>query len=260
MPKTNFPLISVIMNCYNGSKYLKNSIKSLLNQKYKNWELIFWDNKSIDDSKKILLGFKDKRIKYFKSKNFLSLYKARNLAINKASGKYISFLDTDDWWSINKLKEQVTLIEKKKINFIYSNFYKYDNFTKTKKLYFENKLSEGYITQSLLDNYNIGILTVMVRKNVFKNKKFDDRYNIIGDFDFFVKLSLEEEFMCIQKPLAFYRVHEKNLSRKIKVYFSEFKFWLTKNENKFRKLNYSLFHLKLYYFKLKIKYLFKYVF
>ena len=74
MPKTNFPLISVIMNCYNGSKYLKNSIKSLLNQKYKNWELIFWDNKSLDDSKKILLGFKDKRIKYFKSKNFLSLY------------------------------------------------------------------------------------------------------------------------------------------------------------------------------------------
>ena len=71
MPKINLPLISVIMNCHNGATYLKQSIKSLLNQKYNNWELIFWDNKSTDSSKKILLSFKDKRIKYFKSKTFL---------------------------------------------------------------------------------------------------------------------------------------------------------------------------------------------
>ena len=58
MPKINLPLISVIMNCHNGATYLKQSIKSLLNQKYNNWELIFWDNKSTDSSKKILLSFK----------------------------------------------------------------------------------------------------------------------------------------------------------------------------------------------------------
>lgn len=114
MPKINLPLISVIMNCHNGARYLKQSIKSLLNQKYNNWELIFWDNKSTDSSKKILLSFKDKRIKYFKSKNFLSLYKSRNLAIKKAKGKYVSFLDTDDWWASNKLKDQVSILEKKK--------------------------------------------------------------------------------------------------------------------------------------------------
>ena len=62
------PLVSVIMNCYNGEKYLKLAIASIINQKYTNWELIFWDNKSTDNSAKILKKFKDKRIKYFFSK------------------------------------------------------------------------------------------------------------------------------------------------------------------------------------------------
>ena len=114
MQKNNFLLISIIMNCHNGEKYLRHSIRSILNQKYKNWELIFWDNRSNDNSKKILLSFKDKRIKYFCSKKFNSLYKSRNLAIKKSSGKFISFLDVDDWWDANKLKDQVDLIKKKK--------------------------------------------------------------------------------------------------------------------------------------------------
>ena len=71
------------MNCHNGEKYLKNSIKSVLNQSYKFWELIFFDNQSKDKSKKIVLSFKDKRIKYFRSKKINSLYEARNLAISK---------------------------------------------------------------------------------------------------------------------------------------------------------------------------------
>ena len=59
------PLVSIIMNCYNGEKYLKQSIKSIINQTYKNWELIFWDNCSTDNSKKITKKFKDNRIYYF---------------------------------------------------------------------------------------------------------------------------------------------------------------------------------------------------
>jgi len=64
----NEPLVSIIMNCHNGEKFLKESIQSIISQKYKNWELIFWDNKSTDGSAKILKSFKDKRIRYFKSK------------------------------------------------------------------------------------------------------------------------------------------------------------------------------------------------
>ena len=68
--KFSTPLVSIIMNCHNGERYLAQSITSVLSQTYKNWELIFFDNKSNDQSKKILKTFLDKRIKYFKSKKF----------------------------------------------------------------------------------------------------------------------------------------------------------------------------------------------
>ena len=116
-------LVSIIMNCHNGQQYLKYSLKSIFNQTYKNWELIFWDNLSTDGSKKILDQFRDKRVKYYKSKKFISLYKARNLAISIAKGKYISFLDTDDLWKKNKLFDQVKILQKnKKVDIIYSNY------------------------------------------------------------------------------------------------------------------------------------------
>ena len=119
------PLISVIINCYNSEKFLKQCIKSVLSQTYKNWEIIFFDNNSSDQSVKILNSFIDKRIKFFnnKKRNHLKLYKARNLAINKANGEYITFLDTDDMWKKNKLEKQIKLIVKDPdIKIIYSNY------------------------------------------------------------------------------------------------------------------------------------------
>ena len=85
------------MNCHNGEKFLIKSIQSILNQSYKKWELIFWDNNSQDNSKEIALSFKDKRIKYFRGNKLVNLYSARNLAVKKAKGIFVSFLDTDDW-------------------------------------------------------------------------------------------------------------------------------------------------------------------
>ena len=118
-----YPFISVIVNCHNGEKYLVHCIKSILNQNYKNFEIIFWDNCSTDSSKKIINGFKDKRLKKFYSKKFQKLYVARNLAIKKSSGRYLTFLDVDDIWKKNKLLEQVKVLKKNKnIKIIYSNY------------------------------------------------------------------------------------------------------------------------------------------
>ena len=101
------PLVSIIMNCFNGEKYLIDSLKSVRDQNYKNWELIFWDNKSIDQSKYLFKKFKDKRFKYYYAKKFTNLYTARNLAIKKAKGEIITFLDVDDLWLPDKLLKQV---------------------------------------------------------------------------------------------------------------------------------------------------------
>ena len=90
------PLVSVIMNCHNGEKYLEESIQSVISQTYDNWELIFWDNRSEDKSSEIFKKYQDKRFKYFYANKHTSLYEARNLAIQKSTGDFISFLDTDD--------------------------------------------------------------------------------------------------------------------------------------------------------------------
>ena len=131
------PLVSVIINCRNGEKYLKKCITSVIKQKYKNWEIIFFDNDSKDKSKNILNLYKNRRIRYFKSNKLLKLYHARNIAISKAKGSYITFLDVDDWWLKNKLFEQIKLLKNnKRINFIYSNLYIYNETTKKKYSYF----------------------------------------------------------------------------------------------------------------------------
>ena len=118
------PLVSIIINSYNGEKYLRKSISSIINQRYPNWEIIFWDNNSKDNTKKIVKSIDDKRIKYFRNRTYKKLYDSRNLAIKKCKGNYITFLDVDDWWHKNKLLSQVKLLNKKKdINIIYSNFF-----------------------------------------------------------------------------------------------------------------------------------------
>ena len=116
------PLVSIIINCYNGERFLKDCLDSITSQSYKNWEIIFWDNCSTDNSKYILDKYKSYSVKYFCSDNFLKLYDARNLAIQKASGKYICFLDVDDFWEKDKIELQVKFLEEnKKYKMVYSN-------------------------------------------------------------------------------------------------------------------------------------------
>ena len=71
------------MSCYNGEKFIKRSVTSILNQSYKNWELIFWNNNSNDNSEKEILNLNDNRIKYFKSQTTTLLSEARSNAIEK---------------------------------------------------------------------------------------------------------------------------------------------------------------------------------
>jgi len=124
MFKKENPLTSIIMNCHNGEKFLYESINSVLNQTYNNWELIFYDNFSNDKSVAIASSFNDKRIKIYRSNSFLNLYHARNEAIKKINGKYICFLDTDDFWTKDKIQQQIEFLEtNKQYSMVYSNFF-----------------------------------------------------------------------------------------------------------------------------------------
>ena len=229
----NCPLVSVIINCYNGETYLADAIKSILLQTYKNFEVIFWDNKSNDNSASVYKSFKDKRLKYYCAKKHTSLYQARNLAIKKSKGKFIAFLDSDDIWLKNKLSLQIKKIRNKKTTLVYSNYYILNQVTGVKKIAHKDKLPEGIIYKELLKNYLLGIGTVLIKKDIFKKSKsfFNERFNIIGDFDFFIRLSQNNYYSCVQNPLLIYRIHKESLSNKnYHLHINELKFWVKKEK------------------------------
>lgn len=261
MKKKNKPLVSIIMNCHNGEKYLYKSLKSIAEQNFKDWELIFWDNCSTDNSKKIFTSFSDIRFKYYKSQTFKNLYEARNLALKKAQGKYISFLDVDDWWHKEKLKLQIEQFSKNKgLKISYTNFFVYYQKINKKRIFFKMRLPEGFITQKLLNNYCVGILTIMIKREVLLKNPFNKKFNIIGDFDLVIKLSKKYELKCIQKPLSFYRVHSENLSKKkVDLTLKEISSWIDEFEKKKQNLKYSIKNIKFNKVKLIIKSFFGHV-
>tara|TARA_A100001035_G_scaffold279980_1_gene283331 strand:- start:2710 stop:3609 length:900 start_codon:yes stop_codon:yes gene_type:complete len=223
------PLISIIINCFNGEKYLDECLKSIISQTYTNYEVIFWDNLSNDNSKLIYSKIKDNRFKYFNNNKHVSLYAARNNAIKVCQGDYIAFLDVDDLWLPEKLAKQVVYIQKNPtIGFCYSGFLFLSQKTGIKKSAYNNKtLKSGRLTSNLLKKYNIGLLTLMVNKSIIdvNQIKFDNRFTIMGDLDFVLRLSKVSNGIAIKKDLAIYRNHTENLSLKIDQTVEERKIW-----------------------------------
>ena len=251
-------LVSVILNCYNGEKYLQAAIDSVINQSYSEWELIFWDNRSRDDSKKIFDSYKSDKLKYFMSKKHTTLYEARNFALKECKGEYIAFIDSDDTWELDKLERQIKLFNNDAIGVVYGNLWIYNERLQKKKIFAKNSLIKGKIYSKIFFDYKIGVITSVIKKKVLlKNKfKFESQFNHIGDFDLFIKLSRVSEFDAIQEPVATYRVHGENLSLKnIEQEINEMKYWLKINENnldidQIYQFNYRIFNRELINIKL----------
>ncbi len=208
--------VSIIMNCFNGSDYLKNSLKSVIEQTYQNWELIFWDNQSTDNSAKIFLSYNDNRFKYFLSKEHTPLAEARNLAIKNSVGELIAFLDVDDFWLPEKLESQIKLFDDKSVGLSYSNFYLYFQDKKHSKISYSKIQPSGFIINKLLINYNIAFLTVILRKQAYEdlNEKFNPKFSVIEDLDIILRISLEWKIKYLNSPLGYCRIHSKNYQRK----------------------------------------------
>ena len=255
--------VSVIINCLNGENFINRCIKSVLNQSYQNFEIIFWDNKSSDRSLKIIKQIKkdNNKIRVFSSRKTVKLYEARNKAIKKAKGSHIAFLDIDDLWTKNKLFEQIKKIQLDKTSIIYTNHWIKEN--NIKKLFSSKKLPNENLTKQILNNYPICISTVLLEKKCFnKIGSFNKKYEIIGDFDFFFRVSHCFKFSVLQRPLATYNIHGENFSLiKMNLRIEEMSFWLKNQKTtKYYKNNkndyISVLNKNLYYdvvYNLKIK-------
>ncbi len=205
--------VSIIMNCYNGQDFLQESINSVISQTYKEWELIFYDNCSTDNSAHIVKRYNDKRIKYYKSKKNLNLGLARKNALSKASGYFIAFLDTDDIWKKNKLKVQLKFFKKKEIGFCISNTIFFNKF-KSKNFYSPKTSFKRKVFYDLIKNYFISFDTVIIKLKYLKklNHTIDERFNIIHDMDLLIRLSDICEMNYAPFLLSKWRMREESLS------------------------------------------------
>ena len=227
------PLVSIIMNCYNGETYLHKSIQSVLEQTYKNWELIFWDNRSEDKSAEIFKSYEDERLKYYYAPKHSLLYEARNEAIKKSSGELIAFLDTDDFWEKDKLDLQIPFFKDLKVGVVYGNLFIVNEKLNTKKLFLKGEKPRGFILDNLLKDYCTGLVSLVIRKSFLdKHEAFDRTFDYIGDFDLMIRMSYKYKFEYVDKPIASWRSHWNNATLlKKNDQINELKIWTKKMKN-----------------------------
>lgn len=210
------PLVSVIINCYNGEKYLNEAIDSVFDQTYTNWEIIFWDNCSTDKSAEIAKSYGEK-VKYHFSPTNTSLGEARNKAIEVSSGEYITFIDCDDIWSnAKKLELQVDLLEKHpEFVLCFGNMYEITENGEFFRDVLTNTKS-GYCFSYLLKQFDISIITTMLRKKTLLDSglSFDSNIKASEEYCLFMQLACLYEIGVINKCLASYRVSMSSLTSK----------------------------------------------
>ena len=205
------PLVSIIMNCYNSERYLREAIDSIYAQTYDNWEIIFWDNASTDGSPDIAKSY-DNRLRYYRGDSPISLGAARNKALEHVQGDYVAFLDCDDMWMPEKIEKQLKAFADPKVGLVYSDAIYINQNAVDFRLYSKKRYSVGRCFSKLLADYYLCMPTVMIRRSVLEHEvqAFDPRFELIEEVDLFLRVSYQWELAIVNEPLVKYRVHAES--------------------------------------------------
>ena len=221
--------VDIILPNYNSSEYIIKTIKSILDQTYKNWKLIIVDDFSNRKTKDILKKFskKNKIRIYWLNKNRGAGY-CRNYAIRKSNSPYLAFIDSDDIWKKNKLKQQINFMKKNNCSFSYTNYETFGD--KNRKIDNPSKLNySGFIK-----NTSIATSTMMIERKKIDNIKFTDT-KICEDYYFKCKLLKKINYaLCINQYLTKYRIRRNSLqSNNLRNFY-----WIWKINKDYNKLNF----------------------
>lgn len=227
------PKISIIMPNFNSEKYIKSAINSVLNQTFKKWELIIVDDNSNAQTIKILKNYKNKKIKLiFLKKNKGAAY-CRNLAIKKSTGKYITFLDSDDIWNKKKLSLQYSFMENNQFTFTYTNYELIDSKDKSLGLVVAPK---KFTFNSFIKNTTIGTSTMMIKRSITQNIRFT---NTLICEDYYYKCKLLKKIgsaNLLDSVLSKYRIRKDSLqSNKIRNFI-----WMWKINKRYNKFSFFI--------------------
>lgn len=203
-------LVSIIMPSYNTEKYISETIKSVLAQTYKNWELIIVDDCSTDNTDEVVKRFlSDERIRYLKNPHNSGAAVSRNRALREAKGKWIAFLDSDDLWMPEKLMWQIKFMKKHGYHFSYTNYSVIDESGKSNGI---TVTGPKRITKTGMFNYCWpGCLTVMYdREYVGLIQIADIKKN--NDYAMWLKVCKKANCYLFNETLARYRKRSGSIS------------------------------------------------
>ncbi|MFC1517593.1 glycosyltransferase [Candidatus Margulisiibacteriota bacterium] len=209
------PLVSVNIPIYQGERFLEQTIKSVLDQTYQNFEIVLIIDGTNDRSEEIIKKCQEKypkKIRYQWQKN-VGLAQTRNNLIKLSKGEYIAILDQDDYWKKDKLEKQIALFEKKpELGLVFSSI-TYINEKNEEIGEYHGKMYRGYIFNELYTDYFIPCPTIIFKKELInKIGYFDPAYKYFEEVDFAQKASLFYEFDYLSESTCFYRKHENNTS------------------------------------------------
>lgn len=201
--KDSNPLVSIIMTCFNNQNTLQDAISSIISQSYQSWELIFVDDGSTDQSLKIINKILDNRIRMFLLKKNYGRGFAYQKGLNEASGKFIMFLDSDDWWYSNKIIKQLDYLKKNKnIMFVGSGLITTDNYIPIGVRC--NKKFSHIINKKFIASPPIAFASICLRKEMISKYSFDRNLEVAQDNDFLRTLCMNECFSNIDDILYVY--------------------------------------------------------
>ncbi|MDE5831524.1 MAG: glycosyltransferase [Desulfovibrio sp.] len=214
------PLVSVIMNCHNGAAELPDALRSVREQTFRDYEIVFWDNASTDGSGELAKNF-GPGLRYFRSEEKTSLGAARNSAISQARGKYIAFLDCDDLWAPEKLALQVDLFRKNPALGLVCCDTEIKRGYRTVGRFFETSLPRrGKVFAELLRDQWISMSSAMISAEALRKIRedaaaiqplwFDESLNVCEEADVFYRTARDFELDYIDRPLAVWRAHGNN--------------------------------------------------
>lgn len=202
-------MVSVIIPSYNREKTIERAVMSVLNQTYKDLELIVVDDCSKDNTVEVLKSIKDDRFKIIELEKNSGACVARNVGVENAQGDYIAFQDSDDEWLLDKLEKQMAIFEKENVDLVFCAF----NRLGLGKNLTCPKLSEGIVERkTLLEDSRISTQTLIGKKECFENVKFDPEMPRLQDYDITIRLSKKYSIYFVNKPLVNMYVQNDSIS------------------------------------------------
>lgn len=209
-------MVSIILPAYNASRYIAESIASIQRQTYDNWELIVVDDGSDDDTSAVVTGLKDSRIRLIRHQHNAGVSAARNTGMLAAKGQYLTFLDADDYWHVDFLKNMIGKIETSGRDVAYCGYAEVDNSGTILRpypyIYLEGAILIPYITKKTW----LTMCSFVVRKSLIDRFgiRFQTGCRMGEDQEFVIKMLSVGEVAAENREMFFYRQHPSSVTKK----------------------------------------------